>query len=347
MLRAVRAGQAGGPPSTDAPPERLGALGNSARVEAFRALQASRARANREEAEPWVGPVVGPPSWTRVLETDPVPLLAGTVRSIARGDAVLRDERFRPVQPAERLRRGTEVDVVEVRHLDGRDYALVRPHLGVEEYGPAREVWIERGNLSGEAGYRVGTHAAWSDGRYLGEIGLVTVKGHGGAPPLRASAAIIGFLEALVAAAAADGIALELDSAFRSYPEQQVLYDRYHGDPDHPVAVPGSSNHQDGAAYDIDVQTPKLGPFGTPDAWTDAYRWMCLNAWRFGFVRTVRKEPWHWEYRPGLASESEPVFGTRPRLLDWMALHPDFLPYPAWRPTPSSQATSASPEEGS
>lgn len=55
------------------------------------------------------------------------------------------------------------------------------------------------------------------------------------------------------------------------------------------AARPGYSNHQGGIAVDVGVG-------GTASA---VYRWLAANAGRFGFVRTVKSEPWHWEYRPG------------------------------------------------
>jgi hypothetical protein len=32
---------------------------------------------------------------------------------------------------------------------------------------------------------------------------------------------------------------------------------------------------------------------------TKTYRWMVANMHKFGFIRTVSKERWHWEYAPG------------------------------------------------
>ena len=35
------------------------------------------------------------------------------------------------------------------------------------------------------------------------------------------------------------------------------------------------------------------------DTGNGAYTWLAANAQRYGFVRTVPTERWHWEYRPG------------------------------------------------
>ncbi len=58
------------------------------------------------------------------------------------------------------------------------------------------------------------------------------------------------------------------------------------------TAKPGWSNHHDGGAYDIDTVDEKgrIRP---------AYGWLVKNAIRFGFIRTVASETWHWEHRPG------------------------------------------------
>jgi hypothetical protein len=32
------------------------------------------------------------------------------------------------------------------------------------------------------------------------------------------------------------------------------------------------------------------------------YDWLKANGPAHGFVRTVNKEPWHWEYRPDVAA---------------------------------------------
>ena len=62
------------------------------------------------------------------------------------------------------------------------------------------------------------------------------------------------------------------------------------------TARPGTSNHElkDGKAYAIDFNTK--GPNGTI---LKEYEWLVKNAHKYGWVRTVPSERWHWEYRPG------------------------------------------------
>ena len=81
-------------------------------------------------------------------------------------------------------------------------------------------------------------------------------------------------------AAAADGVALVIGSAFRSDAEQAVLFAR-HPDPKW-VARPGTSLHRNGTELD-------LGP-------ASVYPWLAANAPRFHFVQRYSWEPWHYGY---------------------------------------------------
>jgi hypothetical protein len=85
-----------------------------------------------------------------------------------------------------------------------------------------------------------------------------------------------------MAAAARDeaGLALEINSAFRSDAEQARLF-AAHPDPKW-VAPPGTSLHRYGTELD-------LGP-------PAAYAWLLANCRRFGFIRRYAWEPWHFGY---------------------------------------------------
>ena len=85
------------------------------------------------------------------------------------------------------------------------------------------------------------------------------------------------------AAAARAGIELIIRSGFRSHEHQEWLYRAYRLGLGHLAAKPGYSNHQSGRAIDLMV-----------DAEISA--WLGQNARRYGFKRTVKGEPWHWEY---------------------------------------------------
>ena len=114
--------------------------------------------------------------------------------------------------------------------------------------------------------------------------------------------------EAMVADAATAGFQLQLNSGYRSYDEQQVLYDRFVEDygaevAAERVAIPGTSEHQTGLALDVgQVGLPDDQVFGD----TEASAWVAANAQRFGFILRYppekaditgyTNEPWHLRY---------------------------------------------------
>lgn len=135
---------------------------------------------------------------------------------------------------------------------------------------------------------RFGPNAAWSRGEYLGQEELVAIVDS----KLEIERLVLRTFEpyaALVAAAAGDGVLVTLNSGFRSYPEQKYLYDGFVRKLPgfNTAAKPGYSNHQNGIAFDLSV----AGADGNP-----TYEWLKRRAPEFGFVRTVSKEPWHWEF---------------------------------------------------
>jgi len=38
--------------------------------------------------------------------------------------------------------------------------------------------------------------------------------------------------------------------------------------------------------------------FSTASATSDGYKWLCKEGWKYGFIRTVKSEPWHFGYLP-------------------------------------------------
>ena len=87
----------------------------------------------------------------------------------------------------------------------------------------------------------------------------------------------------MIIAAAADGVQITVTSGFRTMAKQQQLYN----DDPYNSATPGKSPHQRGWAVDMNSRGG------------GRYAWLVKNAYRFGFVRTVIRERWHWEYHPG------------------------------------------------
>jgi hypothetical protein len=101
------------------------------------------------------------------------------------------------------------------------------------------------------------------------------------------------------AAARADGIALQINSGYRSDAEQAVLWSR-HPDPKW-VARPGTSLHRNATELD-------LGP-------PAAYGWLAANAGRFHFLQRYSWEPWHYGYtlNPGSSPRAATPASGEPR----------------------------------
>ncbi|MGE4426778.1 MAG: transglycosylase SLT domain-containing protein [Solirubrobacteraceae bacterium] len=110
---------------------------------------------------------------------------------------------------------------------------------------------------------------------------------HRDGKPMRPDVAVA--YDRMAAAARASGHHLVVVSGFRSNAEQAALFAK-NPDPRW-VAPPGRSNHRLGIALDI-------GPSG-------AYGWLLSNSRRFGFVRPMHWEPWHFELRLNVGSSFE------------------------------------------
>jgi len=84
------------------------------------------------------------------------------------------------------------------------------------------------------------------------------------------------------AAAAKEGLKLEICSGFRSYATQKGLYDKYvardgKAAADRYSARPGHSEHQTGLAMDINKASSEFD--NTPEA-----KWLAANCWKYGFI---------------------------------------------------------------
>lgn len=93
-------------------------------------------------------------------------------------------------------------------------------------------------------------------------------------------------LSVLMADAASAGVTIGITDSYRSLAAQHDVADRkgIYGQGGL-AAVPGTSNHGWGLSTDLDLDGPALA-------------WMRENAWRYGFVEDVPREPWHWTFRP-------------------------------------------------
>jgi hypothetical protein len=103
---------------------------------------------------------------------------------------------------------------------------------------------------------------------------------------------------AMYRAAQGDGVTLELVSGFRTMAQQEHLYQCYINrngqqcpsgcSSCNVAAEPGTSNHQNGTAIDIETNN------GT----NQAYQWLRAHAYNYGFNDTYNPpEPWHWVYQ--------------------------------------------------
>jgi LAS superfamily LD-carboxypeptidase LdcB len=89
-------------------------------------------------------------------------------------------------------------------------------------------------------------------------------------------------------AARRSGVRLFVVSGYRPPRQQARLYQLYDSSRGNLAAPSGRSNHNRGIAVDIATgQSTRTPP----------YRWLTANAPRFGFVRAVPSEPWHWVYQ--------------------------------------------------
>lgn len=96
--------------------------------------------------------------------------------------------------------------------------------------------------------------------------------------------------EKLAAAAARDGVTIDITDSYRTYESQVDLAERKglysQGGL---AAVPGTSDHGWGRSLDLGLDATAL-------------TWMRDNAQAFGFAEDVPRESWHWTYSPPAAA---------------------------------------------
>ncbi|WP_239102570.1 M15 family metallopeptidase [Actinoplanes siamensis] len=93
-------------------------------------------------------------------------------------------------------------------------------------------------------------------------------------------------LTRLIADAKRDGVTIGITDSYRPYAEQVDLVRRKGLYSQGGLAArPGTSEHGWGMATDLDLNS-------------EALSWMRKNAGRYGFVENVKRESWHWAFRP-------------------------------------------------
>jgi D-alanyl-D-alanine carboxypeptidase len=165
----------------------------------------------------------------------------------------------------------------------------------------------------------------------------VGFTGSSGAKTMRRLAA--ADLGAMRSAAAAAGHALLIQSAFRSYEDQQATFNHWVQVSGYQAALlasarPGHSEHQLGTA--IDFTSPGVTPWEHRDwATTPAGSWMAANAWRYGFVMSYPRggtaatcyqyEPWHYRWIGRHAAAAQRTSGLTLRQYLDARLHAQFV----------------------
>ncbi len=162
-------------------------------------------------------------------------------------------------------------------------------------------VWIASSDIVGNWADFKSDNARWAKnpavagkGNYLGQMDVVTMVGRDIGSDTqeveKLSPELLGHYNTLRAQAATAGHEIKLNSGWRSFPNQQELWDENPNPSE--VAPPGRSNHQNGIAIDINTDSFSSG----------MYNWMMANAPALGWTRTVGGEHWHWEQRPADAA---------------------------------------------
>ena len=114
------------------------------------------------------------------------------------------------------------------------------------------------------------------------------------------------YVEKMITAGNADGVAVLVESAYRSFADQAVLKSNYKitygaGTANKFSADQGYSEHQLGTA--IDFTTLKTSGALEGFDKTPEYKWLTDNAYKYGFVisypagnKYYKYEPWHWRF---------------------------------------------------
>jgi LAS superfamily LD-carboxypeptidase LdcB len=100
-------------------------------------------------------------------------------------------------------------------------------------------------------------------------------------------------LDRLILAAEQANIPIKINSAYRTFSDQQRVYSTNcpGGVCNILTATPGRSNHGFGVA--VDFANPQLKRIKSGDK---LYNWLTVNGAKFGFKR-IASETWHWEYQ--------------------------------------------------
>lgn len=139
-------------------------------------------------------------------------------------------------------------------------------------------------------------------------------------------------LEEMVADAAADGVTLTIAKGFVTLQDQIDIRIYFLKEKDKQtrfndlawllsapvdafrvlVGYPGSSNHQNIKKPAIDFNVTQTDKVGKRIGNLPSYKWLVENAFKYGFIRTIESERWHWEYKPWVTDMFDEVSKTHP-----------------------------------
>ncbi len=191
-------------------------------------------------------------------------------------------------QQSETLVRYLDAHGEELRRIDGLPANATISTAPADIVETFRESGLDlRGPETVVASVSVGQaeRVVTSDGT---EIFLYNVNG------IRVHEDIADPVEAMIAAAAEDGIALT-GWGWRSHARQielreahcEDVYSTAPADCTPPTAYPGQSRHETGEAIDFHIDGVAIGKD------TDVFRWLAENAETYGLFN-LESEPWHW-----------------------------------------------------
>jgi D-alanyl-D-alanine carboxypeptidase len=190
----------------------------------------------------------------------------------------------------------------------------------------------------------------------LVSVSTAGVEGNG-----RVRAVIVDDLRQMAEDADAAGAGIGIQSAYRSYEQQQTVFQGWVDQLGREQALrvsarPGHSEHQLGLA--LDVRSKSGGsPFEGDWGETKAGKWMAANAWKYGFVMSYPKgkrkvtcyqyESWHFRYVGRDLAAAIHGSGLTIREYLWANYTTAVVPPPSGEPLPTYAPTpepSASPD---
>ena len=168
-------------------------------------------------------------------------------------------------------------------------------------------------------------------------------------------AVAIDDLRAMAEAARAADAPIGVQSSYRSYAEQQAVFDDWVDRLGRTQALkvsarPGHSEHQLGLAIDFRSDPPTPLTLHTDWEDTPAGKWMAAHAWEYGWVMSYPKgktkltcysyEPWHFRYVGRELAASIHDSGLTPRAYLWANFTTTVVPPPTAKPPSPPKATS-------